>query len=160
MLTRPVNSDQAVHILEMDGIDRLEGIIAAGEFSASGNSGDLILRDLLTIRLAQTFSHMGVHGPKAFAYAEAVLDSRLPHDHESLLEWIENENQELFCSIADDQLTRIFLRSQDGKKEVDVGAVRPELFPTTRCEVNVFRAIRPVIFKARRVFETKAVSGA
>lgn len=159
MLTRPVNSDQAVHILEMDGVERLQGIVRAGEFRATGNGENLVLKDLLTIRLAQIFSHMGVPVPKAFAYAEAVLDSRLPQDHESLLEWIENENQELFCSIADDQLTRIFLRSHDGQKEVDVGAVRPELFPTTRCEVNVFRAIRPVVFKARKILDAKAFTG-
>ena len=68
---------------------------------------------------------------------------------------MENEEQELFCLIEDGQLTRIFLRGKEDPREVDVGAVKPVLFPVTRCEINVFRVIRPVIYKARQMDNSK-----
>ena len=75
-------------------------------------------------------------------------------DHDkNALEWIENESQELFCLIADDQLTRIFLRNKEDSKEVDIGAVRPVLFPIITCEINVFRVIRPVVYRARHLHQ-------
>ena len=88
-------------------------------------------------------------------YSEAVLGSRLQERGRHALEWLENESEELFCLLEDNQLARIFIRSKDDSKEVDIGAVKPVLFPTIRCEVNVFRVIRPVIYRARRLLGKK-----
>ena len=100
-----------------------------------------VLSDLVMYKLSQVLTHVGVDKQKALRYAEAILESRLHAHEKNIVEWIENETQELFCYIADAQLSRIFLRNKDDSKEVDVGAVRPVLLPITRCEINVFRVI-------------------
>ncbi len=111
--------------------------------------------DLTIFKLAQVITHTGVDPDKAVRYAEAILGTRMPEDYQNIIEWIENEKQELFCFIADAQLSRIFLRNKEDAKELDVGAVKPVLLPTTRCEINVFRVIRPVIYRARQLFARK-----
>jgi hypothetical protein len=107
-------------------------------------------------KLAQAMERIGVPPEKSVRYADAVLGSRLSAHEENALDWIENEAQELFCLICDNELARIFLRNKEDGKEVDVGAVKPMLFPTTRCEINVFRVIRPVVYKARQLTKKKA----
>ena len=44
-------------------------------------------------------------------------------------------------------VSRIF----DDQKERELGAVKPVLLPTTRCEINVFRAVRPILYRAQRL---------
>ncbi len=100
-------------------------------------------------------AHVGVDSPKAATYAEAILGTRLQAHDKNVVDWIENEAQELFCFIADNQLARIFLRNKDDSKEVDVGAIKPVLFPTTKCEINVFRVIRPVVYRTRQLLGSK-----
>ena len=103
------------------------------------------------LRLAQIIESLGVDRAKALRYSEAVLAQRLSTHDKNALDWVENETQELFCLISDGQLARIFLRNKEDSKEMDVGAVKPVLLPITRSEVNVFRAIRPVLLRAIQV---------
>jgi hypothetical protein len=158
MLTKLVNGREAANLLEMNDVNLLEAAVKKGELNQSdaGKSGRFAIGDLAMYKLGQVLVHVGVDSSKAYKYSEAILSVRLHDNEHNLSQWIENETQELFCSIADDQLARIFLRNKDDQKEVDVGAIKPILFPTTRCEINVFRVIRPVIYRARQLFSSKS----
>ncbi len=156
MLTRIVGLQDATHLLDLPGASELESAAEAGEVqTADGSSKDFIINDLVIFKLSQVLHHAGVEKAKAFRYAEAILGSRLQVNQENLVEWVENEKQDLFCLIADSQLARIFLRNKDDLKELDVGAIKPVLLPITRCEINVFRVIRPVIMRAQQLFSEK-----
>jgi hypothetical protein len=109
------------------------------------------------LKLARLIETLGVDRLKSARYSEAVLSQRIAAHDKNALDWIENEAQELFCLIADRQLARIFLRSKEDFKEMDVGAVKPILLPTTKCEINVFRAIRPVLVRARQILGQSSI---
>lgn len=154
MFSHLVSREDAAYLLDLESPEILDEAIAKEviEPGGKGPQGDRFrLADVVVMRLAQIFRQIGVEEPKAARYAEAVLAARLDAHDENVVDWVENEAQELFCLICDNQLARIFLRSKEDAKEVDVGAVKPVLFPVTKCEVNVFRAIRPVVLKARRL---------
>lgn len=154
MFSRLVSHDDAAYILDPDDLSQLDRAIARGQIqpakvSARGNR--FRLGDLIICRLALVLYGLGVDAQKADRYARAVLASRLAEHDSHMLGWVENEAQELFCLLADQQLCRIYLRSKDDGREVDVGAVRPVLFPAVLSEINVFRVIRPVIYRARQL---------
>ncbi len=158
MLSRLVNVEQAAHLLDAEHGPALPKALAeAGvePIKPKGKTGRYRVRDLVMFKLAQVINHMGVETEKALIYAETILESRLETHDQHLLEWIENETQELFCLIADDQLARIFLRNKEDAREIDVAAIKPILFPVTLCEINVFRVIRPVILRAKQLPKTK-----
>jgi len=149
-----VNAKEAVDLLGLDSKGDLDKLVAGGGIKTAEEDPDgavFAIADVVICKLGRVIEGLGVDREKAQIYSEAILGTRLADHGENLLDWVENETQELFCQIADNQLARIFLRNKEDSKEVDVGAVKPILFPTTTCEINVFRVIRPVVHKARRV---------
>jgi hypothetical protein len=154
MFSRLVSREDVVYLLDLENSVELNEAIDREELklAKSGPTGDRVrVGDVVMFKLAQVMRGLGVDSEKSVRYAEAVLSSRLVAHDANLLEWVENETQELFCLIADGQLARIFLRNKDDFREIQVGAVKPVLFPSTRCEINVFRVIRPVIYRARQL---------
>jgi hypothetical protein len=159
MFSKLVSVEDAVHILDVRDQSVLDEAIARGQItpaqSPKKNLAAFRLSDIVLFKLAQALERAGVDPEKAPRYAHAILGSRLSAHDKNLVEWIENESQELFCLIEDYQLARIFLRSKHDGKELDVGAVKPILLPATRCEINVFRVIRPVVYRARQLLSAK-----
>jgi hypothetical protein len=157
MFSKLVSTQDAAYLLDIQDRAILDQAVEQGllKHAQSGAKSRYQISDIVMFKLAQTISHVGVDPEKAARYAEAVLSPRLTAHDKNALEWIENESQELFCLISDDQLTRIFLRGKEDSKEMDVGAVRPVLFPTINCEINVFRVIRPVVYKARHLNQSR-----
>jgi hypothetical protein len=154
MFSKLVSVEDAVQILDVSDRAVLDEAISCGQLIPADKTKKNIklrLGDIVMFKLAQVIEHTGVDREKAPRYAEAILGARLSANDKNVVEWVENEAQELCCFIADNQLARIFLRSKDDSKEVEVGAVKPVLFPTTRCEINVFRVIRPVVYRARQL---------
>lgn len=151
MLSRLVSSDDAAYLLDMKSPEDFHEAAARVSLlpSKQGPKGKQYrVADVIVLKLAQAIGQVGVNAEKAMRYADAILSPRLPHRDKTAVEWVENEAQELFCLIADGELSRIFLRDKEDYKELDVGAVKPVLFPAVVSEVNVFRVIRPVIHKA------------
>jgi hypothetical protein len=158
MFGKRVSASDAVHLLDFRSEEELAQAVDRGEIEASkGDNEDdaFLIADIVVCKLSQAIASLGVDSSKACRYAEAILSSRLVAHDESVLDWVENETQELFCLIADGQLARIFLRNKEDSKEVEVGAVKPVLLPTTMCEINVFRVIRPVIYKASQLLKSE-----
>lgn len=158
MFSKLVSVEDAVQILDVSDRSVLDEAITSGQLTPADKSKKNIklrLGDIVMFKLAQVIEHTGVDREKAPRYAEAILGARLSANDKNVVEWVENEAQELCCFIADNQLARIFLRNKDDSKEVEVGAVKPVLFPTTRCEINVFRVIRPVVYRARQLLSGK-----
>jgi hypothetical protein len=158
MFAKRVSADQAAYLLDLQSEEELEQALERGDIElseAGSKDGAFLIGDIVMSKLSQVIAGLGVERSKAHRYAEAVLSSRLATHDQNVLDWVENETQELFCLIADGQLARIFLRNKEDAKEVEVGAVKPILLPTTKCEINVFRVIRPVIYKASQLLKSK-----
>ncbi|MFH1112826.1 MAG: hypothetical protein V1792_02800 [Pseudomonadota bacterium] len=154
MFTQLIGERDAAYILDLPEPARIREAVERAEIKPAevGPDGSLFaVADVVMMRLAEVIRHLGVDRGKAIRYSEAVLGSRLRAHDETVVDWIENEAQELFCLISDGQLSRIYLRNKEDFKEFDVGAVKPVLLPTTRCEINVFRVIRPVVYRARQL---------
>lgn len=154
MLSRLVSSDEAAHLLDMKSSEDFNEAASRVHLQPSKQTPkgtQYRIADLILLKLAQAIFQIGVNGEKAMRYAEAILMPRLPNREQTAVEWVENETQELFCLIADGELSRIFLRDKEDYKELNVGAVKPVLFPTVVSEINVFRVIRPVIHKAHHL---------
>jgi len=148
---RFISQEDAAYLLDMDDTAGLEeavstGLIKVAKKGPRGNRFDLF--DIVLLKLAATISGVGVSSDKALKYAEAVLEPRFPEDDKTALAWVENESQELYCLLVDGELARIYLKNKEDCKEINVGAVKPVLFPTIKTEINVFRVIRPVLYKA------------
>jgi hypothetical protein len=161
MFTELISAKDAATILDLPETGPIHEAVARQEIrpAEAGPDGPrFVLADVVMLRLAEVIRNVGVDARKAIRYSEAVLGSRLRAHDENVVDWIENEAQELFCLISDGKLSRIYLRNKEDFKEFDVGAVRPVLLPTTRCEINVFRVIRPVVYRARQLLvQTEAV---
>lgn len=158
MFSSLVSAQDAAFILELKDVSELTEAAADYQIKPEQNGpngGLFYVRDLVMMKLAQVIEALGVDRLKSGRYSEAVLSQRLSTHDRNAIDWVENETQELFCLIADRQLARIFLRSKEDRKEVDVGAVKPVLLPTTKSEINVFRAIRPVLVRARQVLDAQ-----
>lgn len=154
MFSRLVSREDAAYLLDLKAIEDLTEVLGEGDLlpTQSGPLGDRVrVGDVVMFKLAEVMRGLGVESEKSIRYAEAVLGSRLLAHDANLMEWVENETQDLLCLIADGELARIFLRNKDDFREVEVGAVKPVLFPSTMCEINVFRVIRPVIYRARQL---------
>ncbi len=154
MFNLQVTVEDAAVLLDVMGAEDLARAVEAGELKTAehGSGGPaVLLADVAKFKLAQVMVGLGVGREKAARYAEAVLGPRLEAEEPDALAWVEDETQELFCQIADNQLARIFVRFKDDLREVDVGAVKPILLPTTRCEINVSRVIRPIVYRARNL---------
>ena len=158
MFSKLVGEADAVNLLDLKDTVELKQLLADGLLKPAQKvpkGPRFPVADIVFCKLAQVIAHVGVDSPKAATYAEAILGTRLQAHDKNVVDWIENEAQELFCFIADNQLARIFLRNKDDSKEVDVGAIKPVLFPTTKCEINVFRVIRPVVYRTRQLLGSK-----
>ncbi|MDQ7783346.1 MAG: hypothetical protein RDU20_10730 [Desulfomonilaceae bacterium] len=154
MFSRLISAESAAYILDFQETSRIQQAVDRREITPAGAGPDgprFAVADVVMMRLAEVIRRLGVDDRKAVRYSEAILGTRLRAHDENLVDWIENEAQELFCLISDGQLSRIYLRNKEDFKEFDVGAVKPVLFPTTRCEINVFRVIRPVVYRARQL---------
>jgi hypothetical protein len=149
---RQVKANEAAYLLEIQSEDEvvrtLRGTGADNTAIASGEAS-FLFKDVLSYGLALVIEKVGVKSEKAHAYAEAVLHTPV-FSRESAAGLLENETQELYCQVGDFQLTRIFLRNSENGKEVDIGAVKPVLFPITRTEINVSRALRPILYRAKK----------
>jgi len=151
MQGRFISQEDAAYLLDMTDTVQLERAVAEGliKVARKGPRGNRFnLYDIILLKLAETISAVGVSDDKALKYAEAVLEPRFPEDDKTARAWAENESQELYCQLVDGELARIYLKNTEDHKEIDVGAVKPVLFPTIRTEINVFRVIRPVLYKA------------
>lgn len=154
MLSRLVSYEDAAYILDVKSPEELDAAVRRGALEPvrkGPNSNRFRMPDVIMYKLAQAIENVGVNAEKATSYAQAILGPRLPAEGKTVLEWIENETQELYCLMADGELARIFLRNKEDRKEFDIGAVKPVLFPTVLTEINVFRVIRPVIYRARHL---------
>ncbi len=151
MQGRFISQEDAAYLLDMGGANELENAVASGTLRVAkkGPRGYRFqLADIAIFKLMEAIQGVGVPRDKAQRYAEAVLEPRFPTDEKTALAWVENETQELYCMLVDGELARIFLRNKEDHKEIDVGAIKPVLFPTIKSEINVFRVIRPILFKA------------
>jgi len=158
MLRRLVTRKKAVELLGLSDSKRLIAAVSDGTLKiAEGHSKPQRFRvmDIVLLKLSFALMDVGVQPAKAARYSEAILGERLKEHERNTPEWIENEAQDLFCQIEDGELARIFLRGKEDLREVEVGAVKPVLLPTTRCEINVFRVIRPVSFRALELIPHK-----
>lgn len=117
---------------------------------SSEDSSALTLKETMTLKLASIMLNIGVESNKAYAYSEAVLGTFFAKGWNEFKKLVEEGNQELCCMIEDNQLARIFIRGKDDGREFEVGAVKPVLLPTTRCEINVNRSLRPVLYRAMK----------
>ncbi len=154
MFSRIIKLEEAARLLDSQsgpGLQKNLAVAGVKPVKSKGKAGQYRVGDIVVFKLAQMINHIGVDLEKAFVYAETILESRLEANDPNLMEWIENEAQELFCIIADDQLARIFLRNKEDDREIDVAAIKPILFPTTVCQINVFRVIRPVVLRANQL---------
>ncbi len=114
------------------------------------DSFTLTLKETMTLKLASILLNIGVESSKAYSYSEAVLGNFMAKGWNEFKKLVEEGNQELCCMIEDNQLARIFVRGKDDGREFEVGAVKPVLLPTTRCEINVNRSLRPVLYRAMK----------
>ena len=149
---RQVRASEAAYLLEIQSEDEVVRIlrsVSSADPETSAGQLNFLFRDVLSCALARVIEKVGVQWKKACSYAEAVLHTLIFSD-EGATSVLEDETQELYCLVGDFQLVRIFLRSREDGKEVDVGAVKPILFPVTKTEINVTRALRPILYRARK----------
>ena len=135
MLDRCVNAQQAAQVLDLGSPSAVEEAAAAGllaPIKSARKGAAFKVEDLLIYRLATVIQSVGVDAKKARRYAEAVLSERITANEDNLVDWVENESQELLCLICDNQPARIYLRNKDDGREIDVGAVKPVLLPATK----------------------------
>ena len=154
MQGRFISQEDAAYLLDMADSKELENAVAGGLIRAAkkGPRGYRFqLSEIALFKLAKAMVGAGVPREKAQKYAEAVLEPRFPTDEKTAVAWVENETQELYCMLVDGELARIFLRNKEDHKEINVGAVKPVLFPTIKTEINVFRVIRPILFKTTSI---------
>ena len=149
---RQVKANEAAYLLEIQSEDEvvrmLQGTGTTNTAIAQGEAA-FLFGEVLSYGLARVIEQVGVQSEKARAYAEAVMHTPV-FSRESGAGLLEDETQELYCQVGDFQLARIFLRNSENGKEVDVGAVKPVLFPITRTEINVSRALRPILYRAKK----------
>ncbi len=150
MFTKAISKETVSELMELNSVDALKLFLSDVGASVYDESPEFTLRDALVLKLAGSLLRVGVDCSKALSYAEAVLGYHMAKGWNEFQKLIEDGNQDLFCLIEDNQLARIFVRGRDDGREFDVGAVKPVLLPTTRCEVNVGRAVRPVMYRATR----------
>lgn len=153
MLETFLTVEQIQEFLHPKGSGEIESAIRQGTLSpgteVNGKPG-FLLGDLIAWRLAQVMVGLGVEPKKARIYAETVLNPRAAGSAGNLLDWSKPPNQELYCLLEDNELARIYVRDKENRTEADIGAVKPVLLPTTRCEINVSRVIRPVLYWAKQ----------
>ncbi|MCX5873330.1 MAG: hypothetical protein NTY51_08870 [Deltaproteobacteria bacterium] len=158
MLSKHVTLEEALYLLDLDGAQKLEEAERNGlvtPLKRNNKKVSFVIQDLVVLKLALAIVDMGLTADRAIRYAEAVLGVHSSQTFKKTIAWVDGENHELFCMFADKQLSRIFLRSLDDNREMEVGAEKPVLFPLSRCELNVSRTIRPVITRAYHTLNSR-----
>jgi hypothetical protein len=158
MLGKNVTTKEALYLVDLESEDKLEQAIKDGLVKPvkGDNKKDLFaLHDLVTLKLALSMVDLGLAPGRAIRYAEATLGVGSTQAFNKTMAWIDGETHELFCLLADKQLSRIFLRGIDDNREIDVGAEKPVLFPVSKCELNVSRTIRPMITLAQQLISSQ-----
>lgn len=157
MLGKNVKTKEALYLVDLDTEEKLEQAIRDGlvkRIKGDKKEDAFLLQDLVTLKLALSMIDIGLAPDRAIRYAEAVLGVGSNQTFNKTMTWIDGETHELFCMLADKQLSRIFLRNSDDEREIDVGAEKPVLFPTSKCELNVSRIIRPMITRAQQLIHS------
>ncbi|MGC8660402.1 MAG: hypothetical protein ACP5U1_15155, partial [Desulfomonilaceae bacterium] len=146
------------YLLDMEELSKLKEAEEKGfinPVNRNAKKESFLIQDLVTLKLAFAIEDMGLAPERAIRYAEAILGVHSSQIFKKTMAWVESDTHELFGLFADKQLSRIFIRSLDDNREIDVGAEKPVLFPTTKCELNVSRTIRPVITRVQHLINSK-----
>lgn len=154
MLGKNVTTKEALYLVDLETEEMLEQAIKDGfirPVKDDNQKKSFALQDLVTLKLALSMVDLGLSPDRAIRYAEATLGVGSSQAFNKTMAWIDGETHELFCLFADKQLSRIFLRGVDDNREIDVGAEKPVLFPSSKCELNVSRTIRPMITRAQQI---------
>jgi len=158
MFSKYVTVEEAVYLLDVDSAEKLEEAESLGlirRLKPNNKKESLLIQDVVTLKLALCIMDLGLAPDRAIRYAEAVLGVHSTQTFNKAIAWLDGETHELFCMFADKQLSRIFIRSLDDGRELEVGAEKPVLFPISRCELNVSRAVRPVITRTNHLMASK-----
>jgi hypothetical protein len=158
MLGKNVTTKEALYLVDLESEDKLEQAIKDGlvkPVKGDNKKDSFALHDLVTLKLALSMVDLGLAPGRAIRYAEATLGVGSTQAFNKTMAWIDGETHELFCLLADKQLSRIFLRGVDDNREIDVGAEKPVLFPVSKCELNVSRTIRPMITRAQQLISSQ-----
>jgi hypothetical protein len=153
MFSKDLSLETVSDLLDFESVSALNSFldsVGRPDQGLGGATDKLTLKDALILKLVARLLSVGVDPSKAHTYAEAVLASFFSKGWNDFQKLVQDGNQELYCMIEDSQLARIFVRAKDDGREFDVGAIKPVLLPTTRCEINVSRAIRPVIYRTMK----------
>jgi hypothetical protein len=158
MYSKHVTVDEAVYLLDVDSAEKLEeaeGLGLIRRLKSNNKKESFLIQDVVTLKLALCIMELGLAPDRAIRYAEAVLGVQSTQTFNKAIAWLDGETHELFCMFADKQLSRIFIRSVEDGRELEVGAEKPVLFPISRCELNVSRAVRPVITRTNHLMASK-----
>lgn len=145
---------ELLHLGGTSGVEQAVGQGILGPVSEKGGRQGFLLADVINGRLAQVMVGLGVNPKKARVYAETVLTPWTTGKEGNILDWAETQSQELYCLLEDSELARIYVRDKENRTEADVAAVKPVLLPTTRCEINVSRVVRPIVYWAKQAFQS------
>ncbi|MCL5126354.1 MAG: hypothetical protein M1511_18020 [Deltaproteobacteria bacterium] len=158
MLSKHVTLEEALDLLDLEDVSKLQEAEKKGFIQPANRNSkkeSFLIQDLVTLKLAFAIEDMGLVPERAIRYAEAILGVHSSQIFNKTIAWVESDTHELFGMFADKQLSRIFIRSLDDNREIEVGAEKPVLFPTTRCELNVSRTVRPVITRTQQMMSSK-----
>ncbi len=158
MLSKHVTLEEALDLLDLEDASKLQEAEKKGFIQPENRNSkkeSFLIQDLVTLKLAFAIEDMGLASERAIRYAEAILGVHSSQIFNKTIAWVESDTHELFGMFADKQLSRIFIRSLDDNREIEVGAEKPVLFPTTRCELNVSRTVRPVITRTQQMMSSK-----
>lgn len=158
MLSKHVTLEEALDLLDLEDASKLQEAEKKGFIQPANRNSkkeSFLIQDLVTLKLAFAIEDMGLASERAIRYAEAILGVHSSQIFNKTIAWVESDTHELFGMFADKQLSRIFIRSLDDNREIEVGAEKPVLFPTTRCELNVSRTVRPVITRTQQMMSSK-----
>ena len=158
MFSKYVTMDDVVYLLDVDSAEKLKEAESLGlirRLKPNNKKESFLIQDVVTLKLALCIMDLGLAPDRAVRYAEAVLGVQSTQTFNKAISWLDGETHELFCMFADKQLSRIFIRSVEDGRELEVGAEKPVLFPISRCELNVSRAVRPVITRINHLMASK-----
>lgn len=161
MFDKVVSQNIAATLLGLNGADRLESALTSSIVTHSPGDADnvtgILVMDIVKLQLSDSLRELGVEEKKAFVYADTILSVRSLNDETNLKDWLAEDGDDLYCLIEDKQLARVFLKCSLTGREVDIAAVKPVLLPTTKCELNVSRALRPLVKRAKQNIPTDVV---
>ncbi len=158
MLTKHVTVEEALLLLDLEDPSKLREAEEKGlihPVNPNSKKESFLIQDLVTLKLALAILDIGLAPDRAIRYAEAILGVHSSQTLKKTIAWVDSDTHELFGMFADKQLSRIFIRSLDDNREIEVGAEKPVLFPISKCELNVSRTIRPVIARTQHMINSK-----